>query len=34
MKKSIIVLGAGLVGKAIAVDLSTDFEVTSVDINE
>ncbi|PLX13812.1 MAG: saccharopine dehydrogenase [Marinilabiliales bacterium] len=31
--KSIVVLGAGLVGKAIAVDLSKSFEVTTVDIN-
>lgn len=34
MKKKIIVLGAGLVGKAIAKDLSNDHEVTSADINE
>src|SRR5687768_2999580 len=34
MKKKIVVLGAGLVGKAIALDLAKDFEVTSVDINE
>ena len=34
MKKKIAVLGAGLVGKAIAIDLSRDFEVTSLDINE
>jgi 3-hydroxyacyl-CoA dehydrogenase len=34
MKKKIIVLGAGLVGKAMAIDLATDFDVTSVDINE
>lgn len=34
MKKKIIVLGAGLVGKAMALDLAKDFEVTSVDINE
>jgi saccharopine dehydrogenase-like NADP-dependent oxidoreductase len=34
MKKKIIVLGAGLVGKAIAADLAKSFEVTSVDINE
>lgn len=34
MKKNIAVLGAGLVGKAIAIDLSKHFEVTSVDINE
>lgn len=30
----IVVLGAGLVGGAIAIDLSYDHEVTSVDINE
>lgn len=34
MKKKIIVLGAGLVGKAIASDLSKNFAVTSIDINE
>lgn len=34
MKKKIVVLGAGLVGKAIAIDLSKTFDVTSVDINE
>ncbi len=34
MKKKIVVLGAGLVGKAIAIDLSKKFEVTGVDINE
>lgn len=33
MKKKIIVLGAGLVGKAIAIDLAKNFEVTSLDIN-
>lgn len=33
MKKKIIVLGAGLVGKAIAKDLAKSFEVTSVDLN-
>lgn len=33
MKNKVIVLGAGLVGKAIAIDLATDFEVTSADIN-
>ena len=33
MKKKIVVLGAGLVGKAIAVDLARNFEVTSLDIN-
>jgi len=32
--KKIIVLGAGLVGKTIALDLATSFDVTSVDINE
>ena len=31
--QKIIVLGAGLVGKAIAIDLCRDFQVTSVDIN-
>ncbi|MGE0771408.1 MAG: saccharopine dehydrogenase family protein [Cyclobacteriaceae bacterium] len=34
MKKKILVLGAGLVGKAMAVDLANDFDVTSADINE
>lgn len=34
MKKKIAVLGAGLVGSAIAIDLSKDFHVTSVDLNE
>ena len=34
MKKKVVVLGAGLVGKAMAVDLAKSFEVTSVDINE
>ncbi len=34
MSKSIVVLGAGLVGKTIATDLSKKFKVTSVDINE
>jgi lysine 6-dehydrogenase len=33
MKKKIVVLGAGLVGKAIAIDLSRDFDVTSADIS-
>jgi len=33
-KKKIIVLGAGLVGGAIAADLAEDHEVTAVDINE
>ena len=32
-KKKIAVLGAGLVGKAIAIDLAGDFEVTSIDIS-
>lgn len=32
--KKITVLGAGLVGKAMAVDLCRDYEVTSVDISE
>jgi lysine 6-dehydrogenase len=31
--KKVTVLGAGLVGKAIAIDLSSHFEVTSVDVN-
>jgi lysine 6-dehydrogenase len=31
--KKIIVLGAGLVGKAIAIDLSKDYDVTSADIS-
>jgi lysine 6-dehydrogenase len=34
MKKKIIVLGAGLVGKAIAIDLAKTFDVTSVDISD
>lgn len=34
MKKKIAVLGAGLVGKAIAVDLAKTFNVTSFDISE
>ncbi len=33
MKKKIIVLGAGLVGSAIAIDLSQNHNVTSVDLN-
>ncbi len=33
MKKKVIVLGAGLVGKAMAIDLSKDHDVTSIDIN-
>jgi len=32
--KKILVLGAGLVGKAIAIDLAKSFDVTSADINE
>ena len=32
MKKKIIVLGAGLVGKAMAIDLAKSFDVTSADI--
>ncbi|HMI68270.1 MAG TPA: saccharopine dehydrogenase C-terminal domain-containing protein [Cyclobacteriaceae bacterium] len=34
MKKKIVVLGAGLVGKAMAIDLASTFDVTSVDILE
>ena len=34
MRKKVIVLGAGLVGKAMAIDLAKTFDVTSVDINE
>ncbi|WP_321376265.1 saccharopine dehydrogenase C-terminal domain-containing protein [uncultured Draconibacterium sp.] len=34
MKKRIIVLGAGLVGSTIAIDLSKNHEVTSVDFNQ
>ncbi len=30
----IVVLGAGMVGKAMACDLSKQFDVTSVDVNE
>ena len=33
MEKKIIVLGAGLVGSAIAIDLKKQFKVTSVDFN-
>jgi len=33
MKKKIVVLGAGLVGKAMAIDLALNFEVTSIDVN-
>ena len=32
--KKIVVLGAGLVGKAIAIDMATNYEVTAVDIDE
>jgi lysine 6-dehydrogenase len=32
--KKILVLGAGLVGKAMAVDLSTTYDVTAADVNE
>lgn len=32
--KKVVVLGAGLVGKAIAIDLSKNFDVTAVDIHE
>lgn len=32
--KKIVVLGAGLVGKTMAIDLSKKFDVTSVDIND
>ena len=31
--KKIIILGAGMVGKAMAIDLSSDYDVTSVDID-
>ena len=31
--KNVIVLGAGLIGKAIAIDLCKEYRVTSVDIN-
>lgn len=34
MKKKITVLGAGMVGRAIAADLSSHFEVTSADLSE
>ena len=34
MKKKIVVLGAGLVGNVMAIDLNKDHDVTSVDINE
>ena len=32
--KKIAVLGAGMVGRAIAVDLAKNFEVTSIDISD
>jgi len=34
VKQKVVVLGAGRVGKAIAADLSEEFEVTSADINQ
>jgi len=34
MKSKIVVLGAGLVGSAIAIDLAKEHDVTAVDINE
>lgn len=34
MKKNIIVLGSGLVGKAMALDLANDFNVTATDLNQ
>lgn len=34
MRKKVVVLGAGLVGKTMAIDLSRSFDVTSVDISE
>jgi lysine 6-dehydrogenase len=34
MKSKVVVLGAGLVGKAMAYDLAKNFDVTSVDIND
>jgi lysine 6-dehydrogenase len=34
MRKKIVVLGAGLVGKAMAIDLSKNHEVTSIDLNQ
>ncbi len=33
MKKQVVVLGAGLVGKAMAIDLSRKYAVTAVDLN-
>ena len=32
--KKVVVLGAGLVGKAMAIDLAKSFDVTSVDVND
>jgi saccharopine dehydrogenase-like NADP-dependent oxidoreductase len=32
--KKVVVLGAGLVGKAMAIDLAKSFDVTSADIND
>lgn len=34
MGKNIVILGSGLVGNAMAIDLSKEFNVTTVDINE
>ena len=34
VKQKVVVLGAGRVGKAIAADLSNDFDVTSADISQ
>ncbi|MBL0309027.1 MAG: saccharopine dehydrogenase NADP-binding domain-containing protein [Bacteroidetes bacterium] len=34
MKKKIVVLGAGMVGRTMAADLSTDFDVTSADLSD
>lgn len=34
MKKKVVVLGAGLVGKTMAIDLAKSFDVTSVDISD
>ena len=34
MKKKVIVLGAGLVGKAMAIDLSSKYDVTSCDVSQ
>ena len=32
--KTIAVLGAGMVGRAIALDLAKDYDVTSIDISD